>query len=259
MRTVALVVAIALGVAAAVGVRAYLQSMEREFESEQQLVQLAVPRRDIAAGEELSPGMVTEDAIPARSLMPDQITMQDVGRYYGREVRREVGRGIPLRVDHFIRMEPRRASAELPPGHRAVAISADLTSGVAGLIRPGNKVDIICTGMGEGGGRGAQETWLVLSDVTVLATDSRMSDLDDLHAGYDEFRRGYSTLTLSVTPAEAQLLIYLMNNARLSFSLRPEREVGETEPLPAVDGGNVRRLSEEANRQRQELLERAIE
>ena len=259
MRTVALIVAIALGVAAAVGVRTYLQRAEREFEREQELVQVAVPRQDIAAGEELTPGLVTGEAIPARSLTPDQITLQEVDRYYGREVLTEVGRGIPLRGDHFVRREPEVASARLPSEHRAVTVSVDATSGVAGLVRPGNRVDIFCTGMGEAGGRGSEETWRVLSDVTVLAVDDRMSDLQEFRTGYDRRGRGYSNLTLAVTPTEAQLLIYLRDNARLTFALRPEREVGEREELPAIDAGNVRRVSEEANRRRQEMLEEAVE
>ncbi len=253
MRIVALIVAIALGIAAAIGVRSYLQTVEQEFEREQQMVEVAVPQRDLVAGEELTPGRVTTRQIPIRSLTPDQITRQEVQRYFGQELLTEVGSGIPLRVDHFVERQPQTASSRLPEQHRAMTIAVDSTRGVAGLIRPGNRVDIFCTGMGEAGGRGAQETWLVLSNVTVLATDSRMSDMQ--RTEYDQYRRGYSNLTLAVTPQEAQLLIYLAANARLTFALRPEGEIGERPALPSVSGRNVRELSEEANRQRRQLLE----
>ncbi len=257
MRTVALIVAIALGIAAAIGVRTYIQGIEAEHEREQDLVEVAVPRRNLAAGEEVTPGNITGRSIPAHTLTADQVTMQDIQRYFGRELVDDVGANVSLRHDHFVRPEPRLASARLPAQHRAVTVSVDATSGVAGLIRPGNRVDIFCTGMGEAGGRGAQETWRVLSDVTVLAVDSQMSDLDV--TGFERQRRGYSNLTLAVTPDEAQLLIYLMNNARLTFALRPEREVGEREELPPVSAGNVREISEQANRRRQQLLEEAAD
>ena len=261
MRTIALIVAIALGIAAAVGVRAYLQTAQQEFESEQQFVDVAVTRQDIYAGEELAAGMVALRSIPAGSLTPDMITRSDIQRYIGREVTVDIGRDIHLRAEYFVSRQPQAASARLPARHRAVTVSVDSTSGVAGLVRPGNRVDIYCTGVGETGGRGAQETWRVLGDVTVLAVDSRMSDMDELRTGYGVDRRGYSNLTLAVTPQEAQLLIYLMNNARLTFALRPEGEVGEAEEadVPAVDGTNVRRLAEEANRQRRQMLEAAVQ
>ncbi len=258
MRTIALVVAIALGVAAAIGVRSYMQSMEREIETEQQMISIAAPRRDLDAGEPVTPGNVAPLRIPAASLTPDQITMQDVSRYYDREVLTEVGRGVPLRADHFVERTPQVASARLPDAHRAVTVSVDATSGVAGLIRPGNRVDIYCTGHGEAGGRG-QDTWRVLSDVTVLAVDNRMTDMQDFRTGLDQRRGGYSSLTLSLTPEESQLIIYLANNARLTFALRPEREVGEERDLPVIDASNVRDRSEEANRARQRMLEDAAE
>ncbi len=259
MRTVALVVAIALGVAAAIGVRAYMQSMERELGTEHEMINIVVARRDLNAGEPVTPGNVAYSRIPAGSLMPDQITEQEIQRYYDRELKVEVGENVPLRADHFVEEAPPGASARLPEAHRAVTVSVDATSGVAGLVRPGDRVDIYSSGVGEGAGRG-QESWRVLGDVTVLAVDDRMSDIRDARTGMDQRQRGYSTFTLSLTPEEVPVIIYLSNNAQLAFALRREREVGEDLDRPeqrVIDAGNVRDISEEANRRRQEMLEEA--
>jgi pilus assembly protein CpaB len=252
MRTVALIVAILLGIAAAIGVRSYLKSQERKFEQQHQMVRVVVARTDILPGEELSAGKVAYQKIPAQSLTPDLITEHELGRYFGKEVTTEIGRGMNIRASDFIAQQVEEPSTRLAEGRRAVSISVGATTGVAGLIRPGDRVDIYCTGSGDIGS--TNQTWRVLSDVGVLAVDDRMSDTAGFEP-YQRYKRGYSTLTLAVTPLEAQILIYLQESAKLTFALRSISEVGQRADIPAVNASNIRELAEQANMARQQQIE----
>jgi len=257
MRTAALIVAIALGIAAAVGVRSYIKSKETQFEREVRPVLVAVARRTIEAGEELERDAVSLQEIPANMLTSDLIGEHELGRYLGRKVTREVGRDTQLRVSHFISRDPRVASERLVQGRRAITIAVDSTTGVAGLVRPGDHVDILASTTGArraGGGGASAETWTVLSDVTVLAVDDRMSDTAVGLQDYRGYRRGYGSITLAVTPLEAQLLAYLKDNAKLTFVLRSRAELGEREAVPVIDGSNVRQMAAQANQRRQQEI-----
>jgi len=243
MRTVALIVAIALGVAAAIGVRSYLKSKEARFEQQVKPVYVAVARRTVAAGEELREDAVRFEQVPASMLSSDLITRNEIGRYLGRRLTRELGKDTQLRVSHFISRTVRVASQRLVEGRRAITVAVDATSGVAGLVRPGDHVDILATtvGGGRGAGRSAPQTWKVLSDVTVLAVDDMLSDAEAAPRDYRSYRRGYSSFTLAVTPLEAQVLAYLKDNAKLTFVLRPRNELGESQSVPAIDESKARR------------------
>lgn len=106
-------------------------------------------------------------------------------------------------------------SAVLEPGMRAVTIGVDATSGAAGLIWPGDKVDLILTqaladtGLPPGQ-RVAAET--VLSDVRVIAIDQQFVGT----ATNAETR----TVTLEVTQAQAERVSVAMRLGRLSLSVR---------------------------------------
>jgi len=259
MRTVAFVVAILLGIVAVIGVLSYVRRQQRELREQYREVQVAVARRSINEGEVLTRDMVGYKTKLADSLTGLDIVPLELDRYLGRRVNRNIDRGAPILVNYFTAREPQLASRLMPEGMRAVSINVDGVSGVSGLINPGDSVDILATiAEGQGGRMSASsiKTRLILSDVTVLAVDDRISRSPSVYYGEQRpYRRTYSTLTLAVTPLEAQILVYLREQAKLTFVLRPSDEVGQKRTLPQVDSTNVVQLAEEANRKRQERIQ----
>lgn len=259
MRTIALIVAVALGIVAALGVRSYLKKQERQYEQQYREVDVAAAGRSIDAGEELTRDMIAFQKKPQKSLSSLDIVRLDVDRYLGRKVNRNIDRGSQIMVSDFTRRRPESAARALPDGMRAMSINVDAVTGVSGLINPGDSVDILAT-ITEGEGRAKLEaasvkTMRVLSDVTVLAVDNRMSATSnslDTRRGYG---RNYANLTLAVTPMESQLLVYLQEHATLTFVLRPQTEVGQEGELPEVSASNVTELAKEANKERQRRIE----
>ena len=105
-------------------------------------------------------------------------------------------------------------AAVLQPGYRAVTVTVTASTGVAGFVMPGDRVDLILSRSLEGGGpqrRFVSET--VLQDVRVLAMDQRAAQAKkDVTIP--------QTATLEVTPKGAEIIAVTSQVGPLSLSLR---------------------------------------
>ena len=109
-------------------------------------------------------------------------------------------------------------------GDRAISISVDATSSVTGLINPGDNVDIIGTfRFPEMKGDKALDTLTItiLQNVKILATGT---DMGKFTLNKNSRRKNYSTVTLSLTPKEAEMIIFASQKGRLTLSLRNNEE-----------------------------------
>lgn len=100
-------------------------------------------------------------------------------------------------------------SSRLSPGMRAFAIRTDVTSGVSGFLRPGDRVDVYWTGQI---GNGQDLTKLIQAGIRIIAIDQSA----------DEDRNSpivARTVTVEVSPAQVATLAQAQANGRLSLSL----------------------------------------
>ncbi len=115
-------------------------------------------------------------------------------------------------------------AAVLKPGTRATTIAIDAVSGSAGLIRPGNQVDIILANNPESrsyGEAGQYQARTLLSNVRVIAINRQVESLATSQAkegALPESSEG--TATLEVTPKQAEMLSLARGMGQLSLSLR---------------------------------------
>ncbi len=112
-------------------------------------------------------------------------------------------------------------SAVLKPGTRAVTVGVDAVSGAAGLIWPGDHVDLILTQSVDDttvapGRRVAAET--ILRDVRVIAIDQQIGQVG-AHGPTDAANVA-KTVTLEVTPNSAEDVQVATRLGRLSLTLR---------------------------------------
>jgi pilus assembly protein CpaB len=193
---------------------------------------ILVASRTVRAGSLLEPEDLTGMVIPITARRPDESadTMMDRRRLVGAMVRQTLSKGEPVRADGLLRPGDHGfLAAVLQPGMRAVTVGVDDITGTAGLIWPGDRVDLILTetlndptlSMGH---RIVAET--VLSDVQVIAIDQRI--VEGAAAG----ERGNSahTVTLEVTEAEAQKVQVATRLGRLSLTVRSAAAVAGTQP-----------------------------
>ncbi|MEA3065925.1 MAG: pilus assembly protein CpaB [Sphingomonadales bacterium] len=138
----------------------------------------------------------------------------------GTVVRNEITAGQPFTQGSLIKPGERGfLAAALGPGMRAVTVAVSETSGVAGFVFPGDRVDIVLTQQVEGGGDGmplkVSET--VMRNLRVLATDQRMTAQDE--KGKAVVRR-FSMVTIEATPKLAEKIAVAQTIGQLSLSLR---------------------------------------
>ncbi len=127
-----------------------------------------------------------------------------------RRARRPISPGEPLldsKVSDF--GETVTIVQTLGPNRRAVAIRVDAVSSVGGFVTPGDRVDVMLTQTHEG----RLETGVVVQDLRVIGTDQ---DTDETR----DDARVASTVTLDVSPAEAQKLALAQRAGSLSLALR---------------------------------------
>ena len=138
----------------------------------------------------------------------------------GTVVRNEITAGQPLSQGAIVRPGERGfLAAALGPGMRAVTVGVSATSGVAGFVFPGDRVDLVLTQEVEGGGEGpplrASET--IVRNIRVLAVDQRLNSRDE--AG-NQVAQTVSTITFEATPKIAEKIAVAQTIGQLSLSLR---------------------------------------
>jgi pilus assembly protein CpaB len=144
---------------------------------------------------------------------------------------------VMLRDDVLRPRENGFLAAVLSPGTRAFAVGVDVVTGAAGLIWPGDQVDLILTqelAANEAplARRVVGET--VLTDVRVVAIDqqfTRGASAEDAVAG-----RIARTVTLEVTAEQAERVAVAGRLGRIALAVRAmDRPLAE----PAAKGGSV--------------------
>ena len=224
-------IALLLLVASALGVIAYQIAVPRTTAPPPKAAEAPpAPKPTVsylAAARPLSPGtlMRTEDfavrTVPDDQVPQDAILDSSNARIEvrGGLVRRVIATGAPLRAADVTRSRERGfLSAVLSPGTRAVSIGVDQVSGVAGLIWPGDQVDVILTQEFAPVDKGrivTSET--ILTDVRVIAVDQ---DIAQGAASSGTAGKLAATVTLEVSSDQAEKLAVSGRLGRLSLAVR---------------------------------------
>lgn len=136
----------------------------------------------------------------------------------GSVVRRAITQGEPLTSERIIKPGDRGfVAAILKDGMRAVSVQVNAQSGIAGLVFPGDQVDVLLThAVSQPADENRpvhQVSETILKNVRVLAMDQK---IDDTNAKPSIPK----TATLEVTPKQAEILMVAAQLGRLSLSLR---------------------------------------
>lgn len=110
-------------------------------------------------------------------------------------------------------------AAALGPGMRAITVPVNASTGVAGFVFPGDRVDLVLTQEVKGGGEGpalnVSET--IVRNIRVLATDQRVTSKDDEG---NTIVKTADNVTIEVTPKIAEKIAVAQSIGTLSLSLR---------------------------------------
>ncbi|MCC7426698.1 MAG: Flp pilus assembly protein CpaB [Alphaproteobacteria bacterium] len=199
---------------------------------QQQEVQVVIPTtrvlvaaRNLASGRFIRMEDLTVREVPTAEVTDLHVRDTEAARsaLRGSMLRRTLGQGESLALRDVINPGDRGfLAAVLRPGMRAVTVGVDAISGTAGLIWPGDRIDLILSVVMDSqegltlGRRIFGET--VASDVRVIAVDQTLAQGVDA-AGASEGRTA-RTVTLEVTRRQAEEVVVATRVGRLSLTVR---------------------------------------
>lgn len=193
-----------------------------------------------------------------------EIESKDIESVEGREVVMTIEKGETVKWIHLKTAGAGKGqglAGIIHEGMRAISISVDATSSVTGLIRPNDHVDIIGTfRFPEMKGDRSLDTitMTILQNVIVLATGTRMSETESaLPYGSDSQRsakKGYNTVSLSLTPKEVEMIIFASQKGRLHLSLRNYEETKVEGNLQSVNFKFLEENIQKYNIEREKLM-----
>jgi pilus assembly protein CpaB len=173
-----------------------------------------IATKDIQARSQITPAMLTTQTRPATSVDPDALS--DPNSITNFIALTSIPSGAVLTKSRVGKPEEAPLPVRLKAGMRAVTIPIDSVRGVAGLIEPGDHVDVIAV-MNRGYGSGSAVSTF-LHDVLVLAMGTA---LEQQHNPQTTESPNATTATLAVSPKQAELLTLADSVAQLRLSLRP--------------------------------------
>lgn len=220
-----LAAALVIGAGAALTAMRYLDDRVADIERrvEQRTARAVVAKEDMAAGEALDHGRVAVREVPVEWLHSSAISPEQFDRAAGAVLGFPARRGEPLLWSQLQDRRPPTLSARLAPGRRAVTLAVDEISSIAGLLEPGDVVDLLLTV------RRNQENLsvLLLQDVGVLAAGARTVAA----AGHEGAERRYSTVTLDASAEEAQRIVAARTVGTITAVLRGQGDRAKLPPL----------------------------
>lgn len=234
-----LVALIASGSTIVVG-RMWLQSQKpvqvaaAEAPKEPTAAMVLVAKGNIPAGFFLRPENLKWERWPENGIAPSYVldSKRRLEDYVGAVVRVGLTDGEPITDTRVMKPGDQGfLAAVLHQGDRAITVNVTPSSGLAGLVFPGDRIDLVASfkvefeGKQDGGthpARYASET--VETNLRVLAVDQRVDDQNkDIVVA--------KTVTLEVTPKQAEIIAIVAELGKFSLSLRSMPQ--EDDPGPS--------------------------
>jgi pilus assembly protein CpaB len=266
-----LIAAIAVGCIAAFVVLKYVNGIEDREAQDSQRVPVLVVRADIAQGtpgeSAVEQGWVVEDEIAQEFLPATRIT--DLDQITGKIALNNLAANQVLVEGMFVDPAQTTVSAvnqRLEEDHVAYTISVDQTAGVAGLLVPGDLVNILVTSPeGEGGGEDgggdtgtslfSQNARVLYQQVRILAIGTQTAPTAGEQAATEGAEADAAAaapvtsglLTLDL-PIEAAQIVASIPSGSIRLTLTgpdytarplPEIDLGDLSTLPGEDGDQL--------------------
>ena len=262
-RKIVLIVSLVCGLVAALLTRTYLTFKEGEVKEKLRkidrtygVVSVLTFARDMPSGSVISDADLTPRDAPAIGMRGHALSKENLSYVVGRKLINTRRQGEVAFWTDIEGGNPyaKGLSSGVKRKMRAMSVNVSGAAAVSGMVKPNDHVDVIGTfNFPDDEGkikRGDLVTSTILQNVLVLATgrDTAMSQSLELGSRGS----GYTTVTLEVTPREAEMLAFAEQiKGRLVLTLRNPNDTYTEAELPQVDYLKIREEIEELNKKRQ--------
>ncbi len=221
--------------ASGIAIRYVQTTVAEKTRDDREMVEVAVANSDLAQGVVLTSSDMSSRSVPADFVPADAVTPENYSEFAGRMLRAPVRGGAPLSASSLVPLYD-QFSRVIPKGKVAYNLSVDENNSLAGMVAPGDMIDILfLKDMEEA--KGGPRLFPLLQQVKVLATGTQVGE--KVRApGEEDANEGYSTLTLELDQHQAKQLAMASKAGSLRVLLR---ELTDTSP-GAVNGLSEREL-----------------
>jgi pilus assembly protein CpaB len=194
---------------------------------------VVVAAHDLPAGSVIEGAALARRAVPTRFLASDALDAGAAAAALGRRLARALRSGEAVTASALVADADQPLSSLVKPGLRALTISVDESSAAAGMLSPGDLVDLLLVTRGDDAASGAPAVRPLLQAVMVVATGQQLQrrrGAAGAGRGADESQLAtgtYSTVTLHVRAEDAERILLAQRLGELAVLLRPE---SDTEP-----------------------------
>jgi pilus assembly protein CpaB len=178
-----------------------------------------------------------EEAVPEGAFTSLEDVMSEGDSVFRTVIRAMEKNEVLLAVKVTDPGEDAGVSARLGKGMRAFAINVDVTTGVSGFLRPGDRVDVYWTGRLPGQRNGGSVTKLIQSGMHLIAIDQQA----DKDANDPAIAR---TVTVEATPEQVAGLATAQSTGKLSLALVGSEDESEMSSIE-IDQSTLLGIEEE--------------
>jgi len=176
------------------------------------------------------------DSVPSGAIVD---TTDDRKRLLGSLVRKSLDTGSPITSENVLPRGDRGFLASvLEPGTRAISIKVDAESGVSGLIKPGDYVDVLLTQVAANADvarRALSET--LLQNVRIIAIDQEI--VQGGGANNATAAKVAQTVSLQLAPEQVKRIAVAKHLGTLSLAMRSAVELRDTADSRTISSCDV--------------------
>lgn len=234
-----LLIALVLGLLAALISASAITSAERRVREGWDPVKVVCASADVSEGDELTDESVTTCDMPSKFVTDSFIRQEgdsdNVSQVIGQRVLVPLKANDPILYSHFESQRDFALSEGIPTKARAIAIEVQDKSSVAQWVRPNDHVDVV------GSFRDPEShemvTVTLLENLIVLATGK----ITGMTVYASEEDKKYQHVVLLTLPEEAEILALAQESGTLTLTLRNPRdlETGDEERKKKTDAATL--------------------
>jgi pilus assembly protein CpaB len=247
-----LAVALIAGIFAALLMYSYSQEKKTEYDKEFGSKKIVVvAKKDIQELQTIEDELIELKEVPEVFAQPGVVTNTEA--IIGQVASAPIKKGEQILFNKLLQPGAETGiSLQVSPSKRAITIPVDETRGVAKLIRPGDRVDLIVALDSGKGMQARRDVITMLTDVPVLATGLNIVNNIPRVFEYDAASKSvtqialtgdtkYNSITIEVSPKEAQDLVYILSTSpgNIFLSLRNPNDKSNIPRLPSSSGDAI--------------------
>jgi pilus assembly protein CpaB len=195
-----------------------VRSEREQLQAQYKLISVVVAKADLAPGAVLSGRTVALREVPKTFLHTEAIAADRWSDVAGRVLSRAVRSGETILGSHLAQGAGAGFSAQLPEGMRALTFPVNEEASIAGMLAPGDRIDILFTTTASN----ESVTMPLLFSVPVIATGLRTQANENSLP--DKLQGPFRTITVSVTPADAAKITLAQEAGRITVALRQPQD-----------------------------------